>query len=679
MLAALALTGAAHAAPPANDAFDSPRALTTGVAVTGTTEEASAEAFEMQQSFFYWGRRSVWFTWTAPSDGLLRLDACASDFPTVVSLFADAAERTELWKSRIASNTEGCFLEGPAATARSTSILFARVQAGSTYRILLDSSQYDSGNDYRLVADLLTTTGPPPANDEIDGAPVLTGTSVGVTGDTTAATSGWDEPPSTGSRSVHWRWTSPVDGRVAFDTCDSGFDTVIAVKRRREGDWQQMAPELRGCGDDRARLETPASAGEEFLITVAGQRGAAGAVDLDIEAWDDLTPPETTITHGPASVWGRRIADVFWEVEDESSTTSECSFDGGDWYACSYNPLPTLTEGAHVLLVRSRDWFGNVEPDPAKLEFTVVIPQAANDHFADAIVMQPGVPVSVNNGHATFEPGEIGHYSWARQYGFEAHHSVWFRFTPTADGVAKVDWCASGVDLTMSAYTGPAIGSLTLAGGASGGCWDTFYVDPGVTYSVALDGESTNETYGTGPITVAIDFPTAAETSQEEKPPGDDDKPAGEEGTAGEEETIRDTSTAPEPPPDGGPVLPPGADPPLVSLVSPPAPPPEAPRLQLGPTGTVAGGVVHVDAVVPGGGMAFASLRRAAGDGVLGTSTSYFRESGRARVRIPLRPAWARRLARRSAIRAKVTLRFSTTAGRQLPTLSRLVTLRRTR
>ena len=83
----LCLAGAASAAAPANDNF-ADAAVQSGLpaTATGTNVDASTEPGEPGHYFFSFGH-SVWWSWTAPSDGDVTVDTCGSDFETVLAVY----------------------------------------------------------------------------------------------------------------------------------------------------------------------------------------------------------------------------------------------------------------------------------------------------------------------------------------------------------------------------------------------------------------------------------------------------------------------------------------------------------------------------------------------------------------------------------------------------------------
>jgi hypothetical protein len=87
----------------------------------------------------------------------------------------------------------------------------------------------------------------------------------------------------------------------------------------------------------------------------------------------DTTPPETTITGGPAE--GTAIGTAtpgFAFSSPETTATFECSVDGAGFAACS-SPLTTapLDDGPHTIAVRALDAVGNADASPATRSFTV--------------------------------------------------------------------------------------------------------------------------------------------------------------------------------------------------------------------------------------------------------------------------------------------------------------------
>jgi Ca2+-binding RTX toxin-like protein len=71
-----------------------------------------------------------------------------------------------------------------------------------------------------------------PTNDDFANAQVITGATGSVSGSNVGATKELGEPDhagNAGGHSIWYTWTAPADGKVAFTTAGSGFDTLLAV------------------------------------------------------------------------------------------------------------------------------------------------------------------------------------------------------------------------------------------------------------------------------------------------------------------------------------------------------------------------------------------------------------------------------------------------------------------
>jgi hypothetical protein len=119
-------------AQPGNDAFANAWVL-TGSAVTtnGVSTGASKEAGEPNHAGNQ-GGRSVWFRWTAPASGQIRVDTSGSGFNTLLAVYIGNAV-TAL--TPIVSNNDG-----PGLTGGASLVEFQAVQ-GTAYRIVVDAAR----------------------------------------------------------------------------------------------------------------------------------------------------------------------------------------------------------------------------------------------------------------------------------------------------------------------------------------------------------------------------------------------------------------------------------------------------------------------------------------------------------------------------------------------------------
>ena len=121
---------------------------------------------------------------------------------------------------------------------------------------------------------------PPPPNDDFANADVLNELqAAGGTrsGDNTYATVQAGEPAHAGFgpfKSLWYKFTPTSSRRIRFDTCNSGFDTVLAAYTGPSVD--NLTPvasndDYCGSGGTRSRIQFLANAGTTYYIAVAGQ------------------------------------------------------------------------------------------------------------------------------------------------------------------------------------------------------------------------------------------------------------------------------------------------------------------------------------------------------------------------------------------------------------------------
>ncbi|WP_026910256.1 hypothetical protein [Patulibacter minatonensis] len=130
--------------------------------------------------------------------------------------------------------------------------------------------------------------GPPPANDQVQNATVIPALPAAISGTTVDATAGVDEPSplvvSSGDdlvgldRSVWYSFTSPLDGNVLLNACDSNFDNYVNVFT---GSAQSLklvktrSNPYRACRGDRQTFAV--KKGDQYFVRVATERAGSTA------------------------------------------------------------------------------------------------------------------------------------------------------------------------------------------------------------------------------------------------------------------------------------------------------------------------------------------------------------------------------------------------------------------
>ena len=196
--AALVAAPTASAAPPPNDALTDARVVegATGT-VSGANVDATKEPGEPAHAGNA-GGRSVWFRWTAPSDGQVRWTTDGSGFDTLLAVY-----------------------QGPAVTALTTvasdddsgdsgaGALSFRATRAAVYVIAVDGFEGKAGR-------ISLRWGPAPPNDNFRDAAPIAGWRGSAAGRSQGATRELGEPGF--GNSIWYRWTAPAAGRIAFLT-----------------------------------------------------------------------------------------------------------------------------------------------------------------------------------------------------------------------------------------------------------------------------------------------------------------------------------------------------------------------------------------------------------------------------------------------------------------------------
>ena len=165
-----------------------------------------------------------------------------------------------------------------------------------------------------------------------------------------------------------------------------------------------------------------------------------------------------------------------------------------------------------------------------------------NDNFNNGqVILSAGQSVAEDNIDAGKEEGEPNHAgaTWEGEP-LGPTHSIWWSWTATDSGEAKIITCNSDFDTRLAVYTGDAVGSLTPVasaldtnGGECNNLWAgvTFTATAGTTYRIAVDTEGDLSGQGQGPPWGMVNLTLTAPPSSEPPPPAEDTNP----GTAADE------------------------------------------------------------------------------------------------------------------------------------------------
>ncbi len=168
---------------------------------------------------------------------------------------------------------------------------------------------------------------------------------------------------------------------------------------------------------------------------------------------------------------------------------------------------------------------------------------ASNDNFAAATAYPaPAVfSTSFSNVGATKEPGEPNHA------GNAGGHSLWYRYTPPANGTASIKFEYTNFNSLIAVYTGSSVSTLTpVVSGAGATASVSFPVTAGTNYHIAVDGANGATGFGQITITETLTIPNDAFADAVEFPP---------DGGAAQQfvrQTTQPTRQTNEPPHGGG-------------------------------------------------------------------------------------------------------------------------------
>ena len=277
---------------PNDDFVDATEIVGSTALVMGHNLLTSKETGEPDHSGSLASFRSVWWEWTAPSSGPVRVSTCdSSTDDTFLGVYTGVAVNALV---QVAQNDDFC--------SQRAALTFTAA-AGTTYAIAVDSDESDP--------ELVLRLGPPPANDDFANAAILTtaSTEMGVnalatteSGEPVGVLAGSSTTP--GSRNtLWWQWTAPSTGPFTIDTCESDFDTVLGIYTGTQVDaLVEVARSDDGCGAQ-SQVTFDAVASTVYHVQVGGY------FNLLIE--DDTAEiiPATGHCRSPCRRWGGSAAD----------------------------------------------------------------------------------------------------------------------------------------------------------------------------------------------------------------------------------------------------------------------------------------------------------------------------------------------------------------------------------
>ncbi|MCA9516350.1 MAG: thrombospondin type 3 repeat-containing protein, partial [Myxococcales bacterium] len=370
VLALVALGGAAHAAPPANDDFDAAVVITHLPFVSDIdTTEATTAADDPDGAQT---TRTVWYTYTPSQNVHVVIDNSQSDYQVATTVF---------------TGTRGALDVVTAAIGE----LQADLEANTTYVIECWAFQGSPGGNLVLTVGG-TLAGPPPANDDVGTAKDVGELPYVDVIDIAGATSPSDDPTAGSVDHTAWYRLAPrADMALGVSLAGSDYAPVAAVFHGAPADLDVVA-----FGD--GELLAPLQADEIYYVLVGTYVGEpAGLVTLTLTG-EALAAPPPNDDYADATVVD---AFPFRESVDMRGATVEAS----DPYAASLGAsiwyvIPAASGSRQLTIATDESavdvaWLLLSEPDLVPLEFggqdgpqTVAL--ASGQAYALMVATQPG-------------------------------------------------------------------------------------------------------------------------------------------------------------------------------------------------------------------------------------------------------------------------------------------------
>lgn len=484
------------AAAPANDAWAAATPLEGVSAIAaGNTAGASREAGEPAVPGNTAGQ-TVWWSWSAPGDGLLTLNAEETGHSTAVAIFTgDTLEALQL-RGANASFWGDCW----GSEARMRPRLQTTVEAGRRYFIAADWNRYvPVGSGLPVIDFPICLECPPvepvpvggpvsfalefqpaPANDRLAEVAELAGNYGELSADTSSAGREADEPAGL-YRTVWWKWVAPHSGWLSV-----GAEVPAAKPTPSTETLQARLP----VSAYNHLLGWPAG----MVIPIGAPTGdsasgsSSGSFDMAIES---VGLTVTTVCNGMFE-WSP--LPVF------TPALSVFRTDSTGLVACLSRVPLTETNRVRVEAGATYHFALGSQTDAggtAAFKFRLTAPE--NDDFSQRIPIS-GVEAKAT-GHlvgATRETGEPGHASNA------AGHSAWWTWTAPDDGLA--DWTATSTDFAplLAIYRGTELAGLNRIAPGSVGSSVNFRVRAGETVQLAVDAVGAAGSTDEGDYTLSL-------------------------------------------------------------------------------------------------------------------------------------------------------------------------------
>jgi hypothetical protein len=498
--------------PPSNDVFADAYHLTGnegsfGGSNVSATSEPGEPVHELGNA------ASIWWRWTAPATGDFMFCTEASFGMTVhatVFVGTSVLSLTQVVWPTISS------ILGPSGGGTWTPLVFRAVE-GMTYYFRFSSGRSSAtepfGEDgliagwysFRQINNI-------PVNDNFAGRLPLSGLSNVVAADISLASLEINEPRSAecnpAGRTLWWTYVAPSKGTLRVSASGAAVWSVY-----RGDALEQLELVGRSC---QFPMDTPVKAGEELVVSLDGVSGST-AYSLELHTIFSTTPENDNFAdsarlEGTAVTFIGSVLAASLEPGEPASPAGLTNTTWASWTAplagrarytfdCAPPASVAVYTGSTVDALQpvwtaaasavAHDFIavqggvyhfqmtGSGDSGTLRIELPAW-PQITNDFFASAQVLagQSVGCASLPLVEATAEPGEPAHLEGV------PFKSLWWKWVAPVSGSITL-WKSSSLatNLTLAAYTGESLSSLSLVGKRQGDL--LFWVEGGETYYIA--------------------------------------------------------------------------------------------------------------------------------------------------------------------------------------------------
>ncbi|HYG23313.1 MAG TPA: hypothetical protein VEH04_11065 [Verrucomicrobiae bacterium] len=466
--------------PSLNDHCDAAVAMIEGAVYTRNTFLATSAG----DSNVYCGGqftfpKSVWYSFTPPSNGVVSVSTCGSDFAPVMQIYTgqcDSLERMDDGCSEYAS---------PNCGTNGRTLAFWG-EAGVTYRFMV------GGGPGSLQ--IRATLSPPLNNDECSGAIPLTA-GVPALQNTLLATGGG--PLLDGCHVVHdkdvwYSFTPEMNGVVSITTCESDFATSMAVYI---GSCNTLSLVQDGCNsgygpfcEERASVVFLAAAGTRYLIRVGAYLGSSGNLSIKASVSPQL-PNDTCagavslqdgVLHRFNTAHATRDGDIgdcndyqglkatwyrFTPLINDRVTIATFGSDSsrairvfngscGEWgqsLGCSNDVISFAGTAGETYWVQMGGLMGT------NLAVRAWVRRPPNEYCFGATPLAHGVSYTNDTTYAT------GDAELVAVCDPTATKAVWYSFVPGGDATFTLETCGSDFETVLQVYAGDCSSPIPLA------------------------------------------------------------------------------------------------------------------------------------------------------------------------------------------------------------------------